>query len=87
MKRAELNASVDKSNICEGRFIVNYFVFCPLTHMEELSMEIRSLNNEQGASLVEYALLVALIAIASIVAIKSLGSKVSQQFSSIATQL
>ena len=44
-------------------------------------------NKERGASLVEYALLVALIAIAAIVAVRSLGSKVSQQFSKVAGQL
>ena len=50
----------------------------------EKSLAIKS---EKGASLVEYALLVALIAIAAIVAVRSLGSKVSQQFSSIGGQL
>ena len=44
-------------------------------------------NNEKGASLVEYALLVALIAIAAIVAVRALGSKVSQQFSRVGGQL
>ena len=44
-------------------------------------------NTEKGASLVEYALLVALIAVACIVAIRALGSKISQQFSATAAQL
>ncbi len=42
---------------------------------------------ERGASLVEYALLVALIAVVAIVAIRTLGNTVSQQFSSINTQV
>lgn len=44
-------------------------------------MEAR--HSEKGASLVEYALLVALIAVACIVAIRALGSKISQQFSTV----
>lgn len=44
-------------------------------------------NKERGASLVEYALLVSLIAVACIVAVRTLGSKVSQQFSGIASQI
>ena len=44
-------------------------------------------KQEKGASLVEYALLVALIAIIAIVAIRVLGQKVSQQFSTVASQV
>ena len=44
-------------------------------------------RKEKGASLVEYALLVALIAVACIVAIRALGSKISQQFSYTGAQL
>jgi len=42
---------------------------------------------EKGASLVEYALLVALIAIIAIVAIRTLGNTISQQFSNINRQI
>ena len=42
---------------------------------------------EKGASLVEYALLVALIAIVCIAAVTALGSQVSKQFSVQATAL
>ena len=42
---------------------------------------------EKGASLVEYALLVALIAVACIVAIRALGQRVSAQFSTITSAL
>jgi Flp pilus assembly pilin Flp len=41
-------------------------------------------ENQKGASLVEYALLVALIAVVCIVAMKTLGNRVSEKFSGIA---
>ena len=44
-------------------------------------------RSERGASLVEYALLVALIAVVCIVAITVLGKKVSTRFSSTASSL
>jgi pilus assembly protein Flp/PilA len=44
-------------------------------------------KTERGASLVEYALLVALIAIVCIAAVTALGRTVSRQFSSLNTQL
>lgn len=44
-------------------------------------------NSERGASMVEYALLVVLIAIIAIVAIKLAGSEVSGAFSTIASSL
>jgi pilus assembly protein Flp/PilA len=40
-------------------------------------------DNERGASLVEYALLVALIAVVCLVAIAFLGSSASQRFSNV----
>ena len=46
-----------------------------------------TLNAQTGASLVEYALLVALIAIIAIVAIRTLGNTISQQFSRTAQQI
>lgn len=44
-------------------------------------------NKEKGASLVEYALLVALIAVIAIAGIKVLGNNISNQFSSAGAQL
>ena len=41
----------------------------------------QKLHSQRGASLVEYALLVALIAIIAIVAVRALGNSVSSQFS------
>jgi len=46
-------------------------------------MRTRYLHNERGASLVEYALLVALIAIVCLVAIAFLGQSASQRFSNV----
>jgi len=44
-------------------------------------------DEEKGASMVEYALLVALIAIIAIVAVSATGSAVSSNFDDIATTL
>ena len=44
-------------------------------------------SNERAASLVEYTLLVVLIALVAIVSMRALGSKVSQQFSTFGDQL
>ena len=42
---------------------------------------------ERGANMVEYGLLLALIAIVALVAVRAFGSGVSSQFSSIASQI
>jgi pilus assembly protein Flp/PilA len=44
-------------------------------------------KSELGASLVEYALLVALIAVVAIVAIRFLGSSASKKFSSVGSEI
>ena len=44
-------------------------------------------KDEAGASLVEYGLLVALIAVVAIVAIRLLGTKVSTNFSNVGSNL
>lgn len=44
-------------------------------------------RDEQGASLVEYALLVALIAVVCVIAITVLGSNASSKFSGVASSL
>jgi len=44
-------------------------------------------KNENGAALTEYALLVALIAVAAIVAIMALGGKITAIFNYIAGQI
>lgn len=44
-------------------------------------------NEEKGASLVEYAILVALIVIVAIAAIRTVGTEVSSSFSDIASSL
>jgi len=47
----------------------------------------RFANDERGASLVEYALLVALIAVVCIVAVTLLGNNASSKFSSVGSSL
>lgn len=48
---------------------------------------IKFTSLENGASLVEYALLVSLIALIALVAVRALGVNVSRQFSSINEQI
>ena len=55
-----------------------------ITSYEFLANWLRArVDDEQGASLVEYALLVALIAVVCILAITFLGSSASSKFSSV----
>ena len=59
-----------------------------LTTYEFIAAWMRSkTNTERGASLVEYALLLALIAVVCIVAITALGKKASGNFSSVDSNL
>jgi len=46
-----------------------------------------NIQNERGAALVEYALLLALIAVVCIVALTTLGNKGNSKFESIASRL
>ena len=55
---------------------------------ENQVQKVESNNKKQkGASLVEYALLVALIAVVAIAAVTALGTKVSQKFSQTTSAL
>ena len=45
----------------------------------------RFINNEEGAALAEYGILVAFIAIVAITAVTFFGSKISAKFSALAT--
>jgi len=59
-----------------------------ITSYEFLANWLRSrFDGERGASLVEYALLVALIAVVCIVAITFLGSGASSKFSTVGSNL
>lgn len=60
-----------------------------LTSYEYLAGWLRAKfgDTERGASLVEYALLLALIAVVCILAITALGNKASENFDSIESQL
>jgi len=44
-------------------------------------------SDERGASMVEYGLLLALIAVIALVAVQALGNGVSQKFSSVSSAL
>ena len=51
------------------------------------AIQSRGRRGDDGASLVEYALLIALIAIVAVVAVTSFGSALSDEFDSIATEI
>ena len=55
-----------------------------MVKQEEIAKDSRS---ERGASMVEYALLVALIAVVAIGAVRLLGTNVSRQLNTAATQI
>lgn len=59
-----------------------------LTSYQFLSAWLQArMDDERGASLVEYALLVALIAVVCIVAITFLGESASQKFSDVGSAI
>ena len=58
-----------------------------MTVMNELAIRWESFKDERGASMVEYALLVVLIAIIAILAITFAGNQVSDTFSEIGSAL
>ena len=47
--------------------------------------EVKNTRKQRGASMVEYALLVALIAVVSVAAVTSIGASVSTKFSTISS--
>lgn len=53
----------------------------------QLKSEKKNKRSQKGASLVEYALLIALVAVAGIAAMRLLGSNISSQFNTVATQV
>ena len=60
----------------------------PENSMKKLNTAVRNfIREDDGAALVEYAILVALIAVVAIFFVTSLGSKVSVKFSGIAGAL
>ncbi|NLA35720.1 MAG: Flp family type IVb pilin [Actinobacteria bacterium] len=59
-----------------------------LTSFEFISAYLSSkAKTERGASLVEYALLVALIAVVCIAAVSALGNSASSKFNSVASKI
>ena len=51
------------------------------------AMQSRFIRDEEGASLVEYGLLVALIAVVAIIAITAVGTSVSENFDEVQSNL
>jgi pilus assembly protein Flp/PilA len=60
-----------------------------LTSFEYLTgwMRAKFGQDERGASLVEYALLLALIAVVCIIAVTTLGNEASEKFDSVADEI
>jgi pilus assembly protein Flp/PilA len=59
-----------------------------MLHYQFLAAWVRAqVKSERGASLVEYALLVALIAVVCIAAVTLLGSAAEEKFSSVASAI
>jgi pilus assembly protein Flp/PilA len=48
---------------------------------------IKMLNNEDGATAIEYGLIAALIAVAAITALTSIGNNLNKTFTNVATNL
>src|SRR5204862_5251445 len=81
-----------------GRFIGDNAnrAWCPLKHWESKKMNLLGIwtnlqsrfnRDEKGASLVEYVLLVALIAVVCIVALQLLGSSASTKLQSVGNSI
>jgi pilus assembly protein Flp/PilA len=55
--------------------------------IEQVKQYLQVRNNEKGATMVEYALMLALIAIVCILAVTHIGSGANTMFTNIATHL
>ena len=58
-----------------------------MNEVKDLEKSCTKAKKQKGASMVEYALLVALIAVIAILAIQALGRKVSGQFSKVSSTI
>lgn len=59
-----------------------------MNHLRNLTARIQSLlSDDEGASLVEYALLVALIALVAVVAVRFFGTELSTAYNDIAQSI
>jgi pilus assembly protein Flp/PilA len=54
---------------------------------EEISMIRKFLNDESGATAIEYGLIAALVAVACIVALEAMGTSLSGMFTGVKTKL
>jgi pilus assembly protein Flp/PilA len=69
-----------RSGAANGGGILNLFIL-------ETWLQAKFARDERGASMVEYGLLLALIAVIAIVAVKALGGSVSTKFSTVNSNL
>ena len=58
-----------------------------LSRLVKLQVKIAALRSDRGATAVEYGLMVALIAIVIIVAVKALGSNLSNLFTTVSNSV
>jgi pilus assembly protein Flp/PilA len=57
-------------------------------HRESIMLKLKQLiRNNKGATAIEYGLIAALIAVAAITAMKSVGSTLNSTFSNVSTQM
>jgi pilus assembly protein Flp/PilA len=63
----------------------HYSLYTEVEVVRISSAAVRFINDEDGAALAEYGILVAFIAIVAITAVTFFGSKISAKFSSLAT--
>ena len=60
---------------------------CNKNFVKAADIKGKEIEKQRGASLVEYALLVALIAVVAIAALTTLGGTVSERFSAVSSSL
>jgi pilus assembly protein Flp/PilA len=58
-----------------------------LNYVTGLLLKLSGTKDEEGQTFVEYALLIAFIAVVALVAVKLLGTNISSLFNSVATSL
>jgi pilus assembly protein Flp/PilA len=56
-------------------------------HVAGLKLKERALSGEKGATAVEYGIMIALIAVAIITIVATLGGQLANMFTSVSTQL
>lgn len=68
--------------------VKDYLTFYTNVHHKELTMKkLFQRKSEEGATIIEYVLIAALLSIAAIFALTSLGKEISGKFSSVSTSI